>query len=132
MRDSAGRWGWTEGERVRLVGKQVNESGVLEGVGGCTVRHSAGWHVRHVVSVVARRCCTHGRTYRVNMEYCARTSTVSDFCETWFSAFDVRGCKIVKSCGCCRFKNLKVLTVVHHESDCANEVRCNGDNYYIT
>jgi hypothetical protein len=34
MRVSADRWGWVKGERVRLVGKQVNDSGVLEGGGG--------------------------------------------------------------------------------------------------
>jgi hypothetical protein len=66
------------------------------------------------------------------MEYWARIANVSDFRGTWFSAADVRGCKFIKSCGCCRFKNLKVLTVVHHESECVNEVRCIGDNYYIT
>jgi hypothetical protein len=128
MRDSAVRWGWLERERVRLLGKQVNGSGGPDGWGGCTVRYSA----RHVVNADVRGCCTHGRTQSVKMEQYARVALASELCGTWLNADVLDACKIVRNCGCCRFKDLKVLAVVRHEIECLNEVRCNGDSYYMT
>jgi hypothetical protein len=125
MRVSAARWGWLERERVRLLGKQVNGSVRPDRWGGCTVRHSA----RHVVNAGVRGCCTHGRTQRVKMEQYARIALVSELCGTWLNVNVWGACKIVINCGCCRFKDLKVLAVVRHEFECLNEVRCNGDSY---
>ncbi len=115
-----------------MSGKQVNGSGGPDGWGGCTVRYSARRQFRHVVDVIVRGCCTHGRTQRAKMEQCVRVAHASEFCGTWFNAAVSCGCKIVKNCGCCRFKELKVLAVLRHEIECVNEVRCSGERYYMT
>jgi hypothetical protein len=90
--------------------------------GGCTVRYSNGLRVRHVANVSARSCGTHGRTRGVNMEYCMRIVNIGDRCGTECILIASRDCKSFKSCGCYRFKNLKVLAVVRRESESVNEV----------
>jgi hypothetical protein len=122
MRESAGRWGWSDWERVRWRGKQVDSGGGRGEGGGCTVRYSNGLHVRHVVNVSARRCCTHGRTRGANVERSMRIVNVADLCGTVCIASASRGCIFFKNCGCYRSKNLKVLAVDCSESESVDEV----------
>jgi hypothetical protein len=122
MRKSAGRWCWVVWERVRLRGKQVDSSGGIGEWGGCTVRYSNELHVRHVVNVSERCCCTHGRTRGANVERGIRIVILTDFSGTVCFTCISCGWRFIKRCGCYRFRNWQLIAVDCYENVSVQEV----------
>jgi hypothetical protein len=122
MRKSAGRWCWVVWERVRLRGKQVDSSGGTGEWGGCTVRYNNDLHVRHVLNVSERCCCTHGRTRGANVERCIRIVFLTEFSEIVCITCMSCGWKFVKIRGCYRFRNWQLIAVDCYENVSVHEV----------
>jgi hypothetical protein len=97
----------------------------------CTVRYSNGLHVRHVVNVSERCCCTHGRTRGANVERRMRIVIVTDFCGTVCITCVSRGWIFCKNCGCYRYRNWKVIAVDCYENVSVQEVSVINFLHYV-